>query len=342
METMMGGLTDAVLVIGGDQRILTLNDSAGLLLGLSRAEAQGKNLDELVGAGHPFAVLVKEALTSGEAVGPRSVPLELEGRHVSYSLTAQMLREDDDIYGVLVSARDMERLSKLGSHLSYSQKLSALGRLTSGVAHEIKNPLNAMVIHVALLRQKMAEVSPDASGYLDVLDEQIRRLDRVIQGFLKFTRPEELQLDSIPLADFLIGVLELLSAEADNNGIQVVTEFPEGLPPVYGDRELLQQAFMNLILNAKEAMPDGGTLRVASRRSDESRIQIEIEDSGIGIPQGELPKIFDLYYTTKERGSGIGLSLVYRIIQLHDGEIGVDSTPGRGTRFTIMLPEVGI
>ncbi len=342
METMMGGLTDAVMVVGGDQRILTLNDSAGQLLGLSRTDAQGKNLDEVVGPEHPFAALVREALTTGEAVGPRSVPLGIEERHVVYSLTAQILQENEDVYGVLVSARDQERLSKLGSHLSYSQKLSALGRLTSGVAHEIKNPLNAMVIHVALLRQKMTEASPDASGNLDVLDEQIRRLDRVIQGFLKFTRPEELQLDSISLGDFLRGVLQLVSGEAEMNGIRVETEFPDDLPPVYGDRELLQQAFLNLMLNAREAMPDGGTLRVVSRRSDGSRIQIDIEDSGVGIPQEEIPKIFDLYYTTKERGSGIGLSLVYRIIQLHDGEIGVDSTPGRGTRFTIMLPEVEI
>ncbi len=135
-----------------------------------------------------------------------------------------------------------------------------------------------------------------------MLDEQIRRLDRVIQGFLKFTRPEELQLDSMPLEEFLREVLQLVSGEAEKNGIRVVTEFPSDLPPVYGDRELLQQAFLNLMLNAREAMPGGGTLRVVARRSDESRIQIDIEDSGVGIPQEELPKIFDLYYTTKERG----------------------------------------
>jgi signal transduction histidine kinase len=249
-----------------------------------------------------------------------------------------MLRETNGVSGVLVSARDLEKLSQLGAHLSYSQKLSALGRLTSGVAHEIKNPLNAMVIHVALLRQRLE--SAEARGYLDVLDEQIRRLDRVIQGFLKFTRPEELHLDAVLLEEVLKGVLRLVSGEVEKNGIRLITDIPTELPPVHGDRELLQQAFLNLMLNAKEAMPEGGDLRVSTRRSTDGHVEIEVEDTGVGIPPDALPKIFDLYYTTREGGSGIGLSLVYRIIQLHDGEVKVDSTPGEGTRFTIKLPEV--
>jgi PAS domain S-box-containing protein len=340
LETMMGGITDAVMVVSSERKILTLNDPASQLLGHSRAEVQGRPLDELVSEDHPIAALVREALERGEPIGPRTSPLEVRGRKVPHSLTVQMLRETNGVSGVLVSARDLEKLSQLGSHLSYSQKLSALGRLTSGVAHEIKNPLNAMVIHVALLRQKLESAAPDARGHLDVLDEQIGRLDRVIQGFLKFTRPEELHLDSVPLEEVLEGVLRLISGEAEKNGIQLVADIGANLPPVHGDRELLQQAFLNLMLNAKEAMPDGGTLRVATKRSTDRHVEIEIEDSGVGIPAAELPRIFDLYFTTKEGGSGIGLSLVYRIVQLHDGEVEVHSTPKGGTRFTIKLPEV--
>jgi signal transduction histidine kinase len=197
-----------------------------------------------------------------------------------------------------------------------------------------------MVIHVALLRQKLSGVSPDPRGYLDVLDEQIRRLDRVIQGFLKFTRPEELQLDTVSLDEVLQESLRLVSGDVEKSGIRLETDIPADLPPIHGDRELLQQGFLNLILNAKEAMPDGGVLRVVARECEGELVEIEIEDSGLGISQEELPKIFDLYYTTKETGSGIGLSLVYRIIQLHDGEVKVDSILGTGTRFTIKLPEV--
>lgn len=340
LETMMGGLSDAVMVVSNERRVLSLNPPACQLLGESRPEAQGKQLDEIVPSSHPVVALVEEALSRSEAVGPRSVPLNVEGRMVLHSLSAQMLRESNGVSGVLVNVRNLEKLARLGSHLSYTQKLAALGRLTSGVAHEIKNPLNAMVIHVALLRQKLSDVAPDARGYLDVLDEQIRRLDRVIQGFLKFTRPEELQLDSVPMDEVLGEVTRLVSGEVEENGIRLLVEMPEDLPPIHGDRELLQQAFLNLLLNAKEAMPDGGTLKVTTRQSSDEHVEIEIEDNGCGISNEELPKVFDLYYTTKESGSGIGLSLVYRIIQLHDGEVDVDSTPGEGTRFTIKLPEV--
>ncbi len=340
METMLGGLSDAVVVVSGERRILSLNNPGCQLLGRTRAELQGQPLSDVLPAEHPIASLVEEALTRGDAVPPRGVGLVMDGREVPHTLTAQILREADGVFGALVSARDMEKLSRLGSHLSYSQKLAALGRLTSGVAHEIKNPLNAMVIHVALLRQKLGDAGPEARGYLDVLDEEIRRLDRVVQGFLTFTRPEELQLDYVRLDEVIKEVLRLVSGEAGKKGIEIETDIPDDLPPVYGDRELLQQAFLNLMLNACEAMPEGGRLGVMTRRGDERQVEVDIQDSGLGIVAEEIPKIFDLYYTTKDGGSGIGLSLVYRIVQLHDGNVEVNSTQGGGSRFTIKLPEV--
>jgi signal transduction histidine kinase len=339
METMLGGLADAVMVVSRERRILSLNRPAGELLGRTHSELQGKPLSEVLPPGHPLQTIVEDAFSRNEAVGPRSVPLRVGEREVPHTLTAQVLGEID-VFGVMVSARDMEKLSRLGSHLSYSQKLAALGRLTSGVAHEIKNPLNAMVIHVALLRQKLRKAGPEAKGYLDVLEEEIRRLDGVIQGFLKFTRPEELQLEAVTIEEVLGEATRLLVGEVEKNGIHMETEIAGGLPAVYGDRELLQQAFLNLMINACEAMPDGGELRVTASRPREGRVALEVQDSGIGIEPDELPKIFDLYYTTKSRGSGIGLSMVYRIVQLHDGDVKVSSTPGQGTRFTITLPEV--
>ena len=340
LETMLGGLADAVVVVGRERQILSLNLSAVRLLGQGRAELPGKLLSDVLPDGHPLVSLVDDALARGDAVGPRSAPLAVEGREVLHTLSAHVLREAGVTSGVMVIVRDMEKLSRLGSHLSYSQKLSALGRLTSGVAHEIKNPLNAIVIHVALLRQKFAGGRPEAGKYLDVLDQEIRRLDRVIQGFLKFTRPEDLRLDSVPLKELIDGVVGLLRAEADLGGVRIVTDLALELPLVLGDRELLQQAFVNLMLNACQAMPSGGVLTIRALGSGNGHVSIDFQDTGVGIPEEALPKIFDLYYTTKERGSGIGLSMVYRIVQLHDGEITVSSTPGEGTRFRIELPEV--
>lgn len=339
LSTMLGGLSDAVLVVSGEGRVLSLNEPAAELLERSREELQGRRLAELLEGDHPIAEIVSQALASGEAIGPRDAKIARGGSPVVYALTAQVLRDESGVSGVMVSARDMEQLARLGSHLSYTQKLAALGKLTSGVAHEIKNPLNAMVIHVALLRERLSRASPETQASLDTLEREIRRLDQVIQGFLRFTRPEDLQLTSIPLRELFDQVERLVSAEAKAAGIEISTEVPEELPPIYGDRELLQQVFLNLVRNAEEAMPQGGRVELVAARVDEG-LEIVIADSGVGIEPELLDKIFDLYVTTKSKGSGIGLSMVYRIVQLHGGEITVESQKGEGARFTIRLPEV--
>ena len=239
----------------------------------------------------------------------------------------------------MVTARDLQQFSRLGSQLAYSQKLAALGRLTSGVAHEIKNPLNALVLHVELLRQKLGDTDKDAKHHLDVLDEEVRRLDHVVLGFLKFTRPEELQLESVGLDRIVREVLEFLAAEAEQRGIRLEPYIPAELPALQGSAELLRQVLLNLAGNAFDAMPHGGVLRLRVEPAREGSIALTVEDTGEGIPAEELPKIFDLFYTTKRGGNGIGLSMVYRIVQLHGGEIHVDSERGVGTRVTMTFPE---
>jgi PAS domain S-box-containing protein len=340
LSTMLGGLTDAVVVVNGQGAVLSLNRPAEKLLARRRDELEGKSITDLVPRDHPVARVVSRALSQGESIGPTNVRIEDAERRTVYALSAQVLRDASGISGVMVSARDMDKLSRLGSHLSYSQKLAALGKLTSGVAHEIKNPLNAMVIHVALLREKISRAGPpEAQASLDTLEQEIRRLDRVIQGFLKFTRPEDLQLTSVTLPELLEEVVRLVSAEAMTSGIEIASEVSISLPPVYGDRELLQQVFVNLMRNAIEAMPDGGRLLVSARQVDES-VEIAVADTGPGIDPALLDKIFDLYVTTKAKGSGIGLSVVYRIVQLHGGEITVESRKGEGARFLVRLPQV--
>ena len=154
LSTMLGGLDDAVVVVSSDGLMLSLNSPAEALLGRKREDLQGKSLSDLLGSDHPVAEIVGKAQSEGKPVGPVHVQIDNGDHAITYVLTAQVLRDASGIFGVMVSARDMEKLSRLSSQLSYSQKLSALGKLTSGVAHEIKNPLNAMVIHVALLRER--------------------------------------------------------------------------------------------------------------------------------------------------------------------------------------------
>jgi signal transduction histidine kinase len=213
---------------------------------------------------------------------------------------------------------------------------SLLGRLSAGFAHEIKNPLNATAIHLELLKMQLAD-HPDALDHVATIANQVRRLDEVAQGFLRFARFEDLKLAPVNLHSLFEHVLPVIQAEAEKSGVEVRLECPDDLA-AHGDAALLEQAFLNLGLNACQAMPHGGRLRMAASGTSPDHLDIAFEDSGEGIAPEHLARIFDLYFTTKEHGSGIGLSLVYRTVQLHDGEIQVESTVGRGTTFRLTLP----
>jgi signal transduction histidine kinase len=224
--------------------------------------------------------------------------------------------------------------------VALSQRVAALGRLTAGVAHEVKNPLNAMTIHLALVRQKLgAGAPPEAvSAHLDVIDTEIKRLDEVIQGFLRFARPEDLQLGPTALGPLVEEVFGMARPEAQAARVALSYTEEPGLPPVEADRVMLRQALFNLAANAVQAMPGGGRLDIYGRRAKDGRVELRVADTGVGIPPEHLARIFDLYYTTRPGGSGIGLSMVYRAIQLHHGDITVESVPGAGTTFTLTLP----
>jgi signal transduction histidine kinase len=277
---------------------------------------------------------------------------------VSEQLSADRL----EMVGQMANLESAEYANQLQATIRYARKLTALGRLSAGVAHEVKNPLHAMMIHLELLRQQVAPAAPrgsaksaaavadapiaraEAMQHVDVIAHEIRRLDEVVQGFLKFTRPEDLKLQPLALRALIDQIVPIVRPEADRAHVQLVVECDEA-PEVNGDSAMLRQAFLNLALNACQAMPDGGTLRIrceAARPSkgSERRASITFTDTGVGIEPANLQRIFELYFTTKEKGSGIGLSMVYRTVQMHDGEIEVESTPGSGTTFRVLLPQV--
>jgi signal transduction histidine kinase len=229
---------------------------------------------------------------------------------------------------------------------STSQRVMALGRLTSGVAHELKNPLNAMGIHLELIRQQL---EPDANGgrgvdvpaaldHVQMIAASLRRLDEVVQVFLRFTRPDEIQMQPTALDTLLQQVHPIVEAEAGSRGIAVEITCPPDLPAIRADAAMMEQAFLNLSLNACQAMPAGGRLRISADAVPGRFVRVRFEDTGVGIVPEHLDKVFNLYFTTKAGGSGIGLSMVYRAVQLHDGEIEVQSSPGQGTTFQVLLP----
>jgi signal transduction histidine kinase len=269
----------------------------------------------------------------------------------------------------LSADRAAQKDQKSEQVVAYSRKLVALWRLTAGIAHEVKNPLNAMMIHLELLRTKIKAgvldtvpqpVAASSGGlrlsvpdrparnpalegaleHVQIIESEIRRLDEVVQGFLKFTRPEDLRLQPVRVATLFEEIQPVIEPEAEANRVKVVVDAPPTVPDVHGDAAMLRQAFLNLAINACQAMPGGGTLRLVVAQAARRMVEVRIEDTGIGISPENLGKIFDLYYTTKEHGTGIGLSMVYRIVQMHDGELEVQSTPGSGTMFRMLLPRV--
>ena len=218
-----------------------------------------------------------------------------------------------------------------------SRRISMVGRLTAGVAHEMKNPLNAMTIHLELLKQKLA-AGKSASQHVEIIEQEIRRLDERIQGFLKFVRPDEAKFGPVAISPLLSSVMDAVNPEAQRAGVSVARGCTDGGLLVVGDAAQLRDAFLNLAQNAIQAMPRGGRLSVNCAALPNHRVRVRVEDTGVGIAPENLTKIFELYYTTKERGTGVGLSMVYRTIQLHNGEIDVESTVGVGTTFIVALP----
>jgi len=289
-----------------------------------------------------------EALASRGSSSTQTLRVDEGGETREYATTAHALGErNGQPMGAMLVARDVTSRTQVASTLKYSRKIASLSKLLAGVAHEVKNPLNAMTIHLELLKQKLGGVSavgvtgpvdaPGALRHVGVIADEIRRLDSVVQGFLRFSRPEELSLTQVDPRTMCDDVARIVDEEARTQHVRLANEVGD-LPPIAVDAVMMKQALLNLVLNALQAMPTGGVLRFSGRILGGDRVAISVSDTGVGISPDALPRIFDLYFTTKEGGSGIGLSMVYRAIHLHDGSVEVESTPGHGTTFRLVLP----
>ncbi len=228
-------------------------------------------------------------------------------------------------------------LERMESHLDVASRLTAISRITGSVAHEIKNPLNAISLHLDLLRARLGGPEDELTAEIDVLSKEVRRLDRVVKTFLDFSRPVDVRLEEVDLAALAREVSELMKPQARLAGIDLVFEAPPAPALIRGDADLLKQAILNLVTNALDAMKEGGHLHLRAGRQDDT-VTLEVADDGPGIPPELRNKVFQLYFTTKPNGSGIGLAMTYRAVQLHNGTIDFTSENGRGTTFRLQFP----
>ncbi len=338
LQHVVDHLEDVVIFLNPERRVLFFNKVAEGMIGRPLDEVVEISLEELLPPPHPLRPLIAVVAASSSAARDTTVALNQDGRVKEFLVSVFPVRDAARVMGTVVLLKDLESFKTVQSLISYSAKLAALGRLTSGVAHEVRNPLNAMMIHVELLRDRLASTPPDVQQSLDIIGSEVQRLDRVVQGFLRFMRPQELSLKALDLNALLGSVAALLEAEWQARGVHFHWELDSALPPIRADEELLRQAFLNILQNACQAMPVGGTVTISTAREGRELIRVSIADEGVGIPAENLEKIFKLYFTTKPDGSGIGLSIVYRIIQMHDGTIEARSENRQGTTMVVRLP----
>jgi signal transduction histidine kinase len=257
------------------------------------------------------------------------------GRRVQVSL--DFIQDKTTQIGALLIMRDSESVRRLEDEIEMSRRMSAGSRLTRGVAHEVKNPINAIVLHLHLLQNKLQQADPSTRRHMDIIGNEIHRLDRVVQILVDFTRPRDLKLEDVDLRRLLDDVALLASPDAEQHGVAIARNLPAQPLPIKVDADFMKQAILNIVINGVQAMPDGGTLTINARQ-EEGVVVTEIRDTGNGIPKDVQEKIFELYFTTKKGGSGIGLAQTYQILQWHYGSVDFESADGKGTTFRLRIP----
>ncbi len=336
LDQLFSNLADGLLLFDSQDRLALATPAVSRFLGRPTEELVHHPADELFTEGSPLERLLREAFRTRQPLPWQTVELHAGEETQRLSVGVQFVREQERTVVTLVTLRDASTRAQLEDQLDVAAKLAALGRLTSGVAHEVKNPLNAMVLQLEILKAKLGtqqEVKPQ----LQILSAEMRRLDRVVKTFLDFARPVELHPTETDVETLVREVFILAEPHARTNNVRMVFEPDGALPPLKLDRDLMKQALLNLVLNGCQAMPSGGQLKVAPRRLPRA-VELEISDQGVGIPAEARPKIFSLYFTTKPNGTGVGLAMAYRIIQLHNGSIDFSSEVDQGTTFRVSLP----
>jgi PAS domain S-box-containing protein len=337
LNSVMAGLEDGLLLFTRDARAVMVSPAAEKFLGAPAGHFLGRRVTDIFPTGHPL----RQALhIEGDELSETASEIELETSQGAkrVGVSVQAIQEDGERMGAMVTLRDLDSIESINTQLQVSERLAALGRITAGVAHEVKNPLNSMRLWLENLKESLPQDS-DANSHqaVQVLDKEIDRLDTVVKRFLDFTRPMEVKLEQTQLSQLLGEVLEVARPQLQKANVEMKQTLPSDVPEVLVDRDLLKQAVLNLVLNAVDAMPGGGQIRLELTRRSEMA-EITVGDTGKGIPPENRQRIFQLFFTTRPGGSGIGLASTFRIVQLHNGSIDFTSEVGRGTTFRIELP----
>jgi signal transduction histidine kinase len=337
VDQLMSKLQDGLMLFARDSRVVLVSAPVEAFLGRPRSELLGRNVQEVFDRNSLLGSALLDAFERRRPLLQREFEVAA-GKRVQVSL--DFVEERSSQIGALLIMRDTEPVRRIGDEIEMSRRLSASGRVTRGVAHEVKNPINAIVLHLQLLQNKLASQEPDTRRHMDIIDSEIRRLDRVVQTLVDFTRPRDLHLEEADFRRLLEDVAQLAVPDAEQHGVRIDLHMPELRLPVRVDTDLMKQAILNVVINGVQAMTGGGVLSISARREN-GTVVAEVQDQGAGIPKEMHDKVFELYFTTKKEGSGIGLAQTYQILQWHYGTVDFESAEMSGTIFRFQIPVMG-
>jgi two-component system nitrogen regulation sensor histidine kinase GlnL len=350
-ESVLSGFPDAVIAVDAGLRVIFWNAAAEALTGRSARRSVDRTLKDLL----PDTSLLRnlgETVRTGESRSESETTIETpDGRPVPVSvLTAPLFSRDGTVEAAVAVVRDISRIRQLEAEVHRGETLAAAGRMAIGLAHEIRNPLGAIRGAVQLLARELGAESRFGE-YFSVLINEVDRVNRIIESLLDLGRPVTLALAPLNLHQLLERVALLTEEAARAQSVSIVRRYDPSLPPIRGDEDRLVQVFHNLVRNALDAMKSGGHLTLATRVSlnplfskvdvgagQRMMVEAQVIDDGPGIPPAIRDRVFDPFFTTREKGLGLGLALCHRIVEEHRGVIQIDSVEGRGTTVTCFLP----
>jgi two-component system, sporulation sensor kinase E len=339
LAMLLESLTDGIVVTDRDHTVMLANKAAERLIPFTGPEVVDKLLWDSV-SDRALSDFFADKLRAQEKVSDREFAVDTAPPRV-LSVSLLPLVREGTAHGNVVHVEDVTEKRSKEARLRRAESLASLTTLAAGVAHEIKNPLGSMGIHLQLMQKKMAgKDTVETRGiaqHLGVMAEEVDRLNRIVVDFLFAVKPMDTRLEEGDLNHVIEELIDFVKPELDQAGVVIATELSPTLPLLRIDARYVKQAVLNLIKNGVAAMPGGGTLTIETRRSG-PEVQLRVSDTGTGIPDEIMDKIFEPYFTTKPFGTGLGLTIVFKIAKEHFGDISVSSRMGEGTTVTISLP----
>jgi signal transduction histidine kinase len=337
-------IQEDVLVIAYNHRIMDVNETLLNKLKLKREEVIGRYCYEIThrqampcsGENHPCPLI--QTLETQQPSRSTHVHYDKNNKEIHYSISTYPLIEEGDVIGAIEISRDITHDINLQKAMMQNEKLVSIGRLSAGVAHEINNPLTTILTTAMLIQE---DLSPEDANHqeLETIIKETLRCRKIVTSLLDFARQNRPKMKAADINEVVAESIFLTKKQAAFKGLTIKSRLGENIPRIHFDKSQIQQSIINLIINAIEVLGEGGAIEIATRfNAQKENVEITIQDNGPGIDHEHVGKIFDPFFTTKEGGTGLGLAITHGILEQHKGRIEVESTPGEGTTFTVVLP----